>query len=258
MSREGDTFTAVLPRPRMTAQKVRYFIEATGTTASSVQGAENVVEVVGAESACGGRRVGEALASAQVVVEVPPGAPLVPPVPQGFSPVGASAVEGSVVARKSRHKGLWLGLGGAALGGAVAASQLSAGDSATGQVAGPLHPGFALVTTFPQSGGIVSVSRPFVELRIRVVPFELMRNANVTARLYSSSEPSRTCGVMRQSVFELRPDYAQQVRLFILEDPEPCGAVDRVHVELFDAEGRQVLSTGSSQPDLVISLNFSP
>jgi hypothetical protein len=259
MAREGDTLSAVLPRPRMAVGRVRYVIEVTDSAAASVRDKEHVVEVVGAANACGDGKVAERADTAQVVVEVPPGAPLIPPVPQGFSPVGASAVEGSLdLVRKSRHKGLLLALGGVALGGAVAASQLSGESPPPVESSGPPIPGFTLVNTFPSMGGIVSLRSPFIEVRLRVVPPEYMRSPTLRARLYSAAEPSRTCGTMRAPIFELSPGMAQTVRLFILEEATPCNPVDRVHLALQDAQGREVLSTGTSQPDLVISLVFAP
>jgi hypothetical protein len=259
MMREGDRLSAVLPRPRMSVGKVRYVIEVTDAAAAVARDEEHVVEVVGAANACGAGDVAPRVETAQVVVEVPPGAPLVPPVPQGFSPVGASAVEGSLdLVRKSRHKGLLLALGGVALGGAAAASQLSAESPPQVESSGPPIPGFTLVNTFPSMGGIVSLGRPFVEVRLRVVPPEYLRSPTLRARLYSAAEPARTCGTMRAPIFELSPGFAQTVRLFILEEAAPCNPVDRVHLELQDAQGREVLSTGTSQPDLVINLVFTP
>jgi hypothetical protein len=244
----------------MTVGKVRYVIEVTDAAAASVRDEEHVVEVVGAASGCGGGKVAETVGTAEITVEVPPGAPLVPPVPQGFSPVGASAVEGSLALMQKRggHKGLFLGLGGAVLGGAAAASQLRTDPPPTRPSSGPIPPGFLVVSTFPSTGGTVSVSRPLIQVVIRVVPPEPLPTGTLNARLYSSGEPALTCGRMRLNVLALDPITPQIVRFTVLEDASACGSVDRIQVSLQDSQGRVVLATGTSDPDLVISLVFGP
>src|SRR5262245_39355855 len=82
-----DGFTAVLPRPRLSAQKIHYRFEATRRDAGVSPSQEYVATVVESASACAG--AAETVPSASVLVDVPPGAPMVPPVPAGFDPVGA-------------------------------------------------------------------------------------------------------------------------------------------------------------------------
>lgn len=85
---EDGRFVALLPRPRLAAQRIHYRFEATGPDAGSVSSPEYAADVVADRAACAGR-VAETASAARVLVDVPPGAPAVPPVPAGFDPVGA-------------------------------------------------------------------------------------------------------------------------------------------------------------------------
>jgi hypothetical protein len=260
MTREGDTLSGVLPRPRMSVGRVRYVIEVTDAAATSVRDQEHVADVVGAAEACGNGKVAEVALSPQLVVEVPPGAPLIPPVPQGFSPVGATAVEGSLdlMHKGGGHKGLFLVLGGVALGGAAAASQLSTAEPPHPPVAGPPLPGFTVISSFPSQGGVVSVSHPFITLDIRVVPPGDVPAGTLSARLYSADEPSRTCGRMHAAIIALAPGDLTVVRLGTLDEAMACGNVDRIQLSLLDTQGRVTFATGGSLPDPPISMVFAP
>ena len=84
----ADGFVATLPRPRLSARMVLYRFEATRSGAAAVTSIEYSATVVADAGACAGA-LADSVQSARVLVDVPPGAPLVPPVPAGFDPVGA-------------------------------------------------------------------------------------------------------------------------------------------------------------------------
>jgi hypothetical protein len=92
MHRRGSGFLAVLPKPRPSAQRVHYYVEATAPGRPRARGPQLSAPVVEDAARCGGAPA-EMVESAAVGVRVPRGAPAVPPVPPGFSPVGAAAIE---------------------------------------------------------------------------------------------------------------------------------------------------------------------
>jgi hypothetical protein len=255
MTREGDGFTALLPRPRISAGSVRYRIEVTDDSATVFVDEEHVLEVVAAADACGGGQMAETVASARVLVEVPPGAPLVPPVPQGFSPVGAEAIGGSAgAAGKGGHKGLLLALVGVGAAGA-AASQLLGGE-------GEARPGPQLDVTLkfssPPSGSTISVSREEFVLVLGLVIPDSPPVVTVRARVYSSMAASLTCGTLGVT-FNAPVGTAYDVVLRGFESVSACGAVDRVQVSVEDDRGRVIVATGTpGRPDFVVSYVFAP
>jgi hypothetical protein len=118
MTSAGGQWTAALPRPQSLLKGFEYEIALTGTDAQSVTRGPVAVEVR-RDCPAAGTAVAEA-----IVVQVPPGAPAVPPVPAGFSPVG---VTGPPVVKKS-HGGLKV-LGGVAVAGAGAGVAAAVGST---------------------------------------------------------------------------------------------------------------------------------
>lgn len=114
MSASGEDWGASLPRPLASLPRFEYEVALTGSDAAAAATGPIAVEVRGDCAAPG------TAAAQSIAVLVPPGAPLVPPVPPGFSPVG---VTGPPVAKKS-HKGLKIvgGVAVAAVGAGVAAA----------------------------------------------------------------------------------------------------------------------------------------
>ena len=253
MVRQGDSFVAVLPRPRISARRVHYAIEATDASAAVFRDDEHVAEVVGAPEACGDRPVAETVGAARVVVELPSGAPLVPPVPRGFSPVGATAVAG-ILAKKGGHKGLWLALAGVGAAGAAASQLIGQEAEAPTQA----QPGVTLQGSSPSPGSTVSVSRSEFALALWIVLPESPPVVTVRARLYNSVSPTLACGTMRET-FSAPPDAAYNVILRGFETASPCGVVDRAQISVEDDQGRVILATGTSgRPDFVIAYVFVP
>jgi hypothetical protein len=125
MRPEGGAWTARLPR--VTRDRFEYQILLQGPTldAPSVT-ASHLVDVVGDPAACSTSSV--AAVDSQILVHVPDGAPLVPPVPPGFSPVGVLAV--SEVEEGGRSKLLLAAAAVVPLGvGAAAVAASSSGGS---------------------------------------------------------------------------------------------------------------------------------
>ena len=125
MATEGSLWTAVMPRPIRPLAALEYRI----TTRSSIAGEESTPPIavrVGDRPECPGDERSLPAVDAPIVVRVPRGAPLVPPVPSGFSPAGVVAAEDrasmSVLKTIAIGAGLAGGIAaGVALGGAAAA-----------------------------------------------------------------------------------------------------------------------------------------
>jgi hypothetical protein len=115
MKPEGDVFAGVLPKPRAGLKGLRYYIEATDHELRTTRTAEHEVLVAAGPAACQDARVAGSLASAEVALEVPAGAPTVP---AGFSSAGIAAAAAGVVA-------------GAATGAAVAGAAAGGGGAST-------------------------------------------------------------------------------------------------------------------------------
>ena len=141
MTPSDGAWTAALPRPQSLLKGFEYQVALTGADAQSVTRGPVTVEV---RSDC--PAAGTAVADA-IVVQVPPGAPLVPPVPPGFSPVG---VTGPPVA-KSSHRGLKV-LGGVAVAGVGAGVAAAVGSTTHAAPEEPQALTFAFDGVTPQPG----------------------------------------------------------------------------------------------------------
>jgi hypothetical protein len=151
MTGRDGAWTALLPRPTTALGRFEYRVVLTGTDAASV-----TTQPLGVSVAADCPAVeGTALAAA-IVVHVPPGAPAIPPVPPGFSPVGATAPQAAAAAAKKGLSGgkLLLGAGVLAAAGAGAALAVDEGEP------GPLDvPGFRFDRTMPPPGATISEPR---------------------------------------------------------------------------------------------------
>jgi len=151
-ARDGE-WTALLPRPTAALGRFEYRVVLTGTDAASVTtqplGVSVAADCPAAE--------GTAVVAAAIVVHVPPGAPAIPPVPPGFSPVGATAPQPA--ARAAGKGGLSGGkvlLGAGVLAAAGAGAALAVGEDEPG----PLDvPGFHFDRTMPPPGSTISEPR---------------------------------------------------------------------------------------------------
>jgi hypothetical protein len=122
MSEVDGEWTAFLPRPARTLARLEYRIVATGT------GGPGATPPAAPRLAAAGQTcdaVAQVSVETPIVVTVPPGAPVVPPVPAGFSPAG-------VVAAKERPRSnLALKIAGGVVVAGVAAAALGGAAEAT-------------------------------------------------------------------------------------------------------------------------------
>jgi hypothetical protein len=154
MAAEGTKWSAFLPRPIQPLARLEYRIVMRSSDASEVATPAIPVPVGGDAKCAGSPAQSSAEVAAPIVVRVPEGAPLVPPVPAGFSPAGVVAAEDPV--RSSRLKTAVIGAG---LAGGVAAA-VALGDEALTLSDLLISPTFAFSGTTPQPGSVLSVGDP--------------------------------------------------------------------------------------------------
>lgn len=131
MKSEGATFVGVLPKPKRSLKSFRYYIEVTDKALGTNRTADYTASVVESSSACQGRILAGALASAAVVLQGPAGAV---GLPVGFASAGVVAAGSSA------------GTAGAAVGGG--------GSLSTGAVVGIVGGvGAAAVAAVAAKGG---------------------------------------------------------------------------------------------------------
>lgn len=148
---DGGSWVAYLPRATRGLPQLDYRIVMTGADTTSAATAPVSVRVADpAECASA------ALSSlaAPIVVAVPAGAPVVPPVPGGFSPAGVLAAEGPPPSHKGRT------IAGAVAGVAVIGATAAAvgGASAERETTLPELPAFRFNGTSPTPGSVISTN----------------------------------------------------------------------------------------------------
>ena len=151
MTGRDGAWTALLPRPTTALGRFEYRVVLTGTDAASV-----TTQPLGVSVAAGCPAVEGTGLAAAIVVHVPPGAPAIPPVPPGFSPVGATAPQAAAATAKKGLSGgkVLLGAGVLAAAGVGAALAVHQGEP------GPLDvPGFRFDRTMPPPGATISEPR---------------------------------------------------------------------------------------------------
>ncbi|MET0554187.1 MAG: hypothetical protein ABW221_14185 [Vicinamibacteria bacterium] len=158
VSSEGE-WRASLPRPLASLPRFEYQASLTGTDAQSASTAPIAVEVRSDCPAAG------AVAVSPIAVQVPPGAPLVPPVPAGFSPVGAT---GPAVVKGGGHRGLKI-LGGAVVAAAGAGLATVVGSSTPAVSTAAVFPVFSFDGTFPPPGSTIH-AREGLTVFVRMTP----------------------------------------------------------------------------------------
>ena len=153
MTREADGWAAFLPRPAQTVGEIEYRI---ATTDAGARRAESPIfrAKVGAPGECDD--AGRASVDAPIVVQVPEGAPVVPPVPAGLSPAGVVAAEAPK--RSNRALKIAGGVAAVAIIGATAASTAET----TGETPGtgvPTVPPISFNFTDPAPGSSFNYNR---------------------------------------------------------------------------------------------------
>jgi len=201
MTSEAGTWSAYLPRPTGRLARIEYRIAVTGADSSSASSGPHAVPVAaecpGAESAVE--------VPSPILVRVPKDAPVVPPVPVGFSPAGVLLANAPPPKAASKLKGAaWIAGGVAIAGGAVAAT-------AGGENVEPAAlPAFEYFSTFitPSSATLITLGTSSISAVVTVrggplVPLtaiwrlELLRGGDECAFAADVTElaPTRPLGV---------------------------------------------------------------
>jgi hypothetical protein len=160
MKAENGEWSAVLPRPMASLTGFEYRISMAGEGSEASQTPTYAVTVGPDPSACGEAAL--SAVSASIVVRVPQGAPLVPPVPRGFNPSGVVGTDES--APPGSKKALVIG-GAAAVAGGLAAVALMSGSEA---LVPPDLPDFAVEGSIPAPGSTVSLNGDTIQVFVRM------------------------------------------------------------------------------------------
>lgn len=160
MKPEDGEWAAVLPRPMASLAGFEYRISMAGEGPETSQTPAYAVKVAPDPSACAGAAL--SAVNASIVVHVPQGAPVVPPVPRGFNPGGVVGTDEGAPARSK--KALVLG-GAAAVAGGVAAVALRSGSE---EAAASDLPDFVVEGSIPAPGNTVSLSGDTIQVLVRM------------------------------------------------------------------------------------------
>ena len=162
MTREADGWAAFLPRPAVTLGEIEYRIATADAGARRVETASHRAKV-GAPGECDD--VGRASVDAPIVVTVPAGAPLVPPVPAGFSPAGV------VAAAPPRRSNVLLKIAGGVAAAAVIGVTAAATAESTGSpptMGAPTVPTISFNSIEPLPGSTVNYNRERIVVHMRM------------------------------------------------------------------------------------------
>ena len=165
MKAEGGEWSAILPRPTAALPGFDYSISMAAEGAKASETPVFTVAVRDDPAACGAPA--QSAVSSSIVVRVPPGAPLVPPVPRGFNPTGVVAAQEREPAKSK--KGLIIAGTAAAAAAMAALGVAGSSEGAPGPPSEPLDvPDFVVEGTSPPSGSTISVSQGNVQLLVRM------------------------------------------------------------------------------------------
>jgi hypothetical protein len=243
LQRTAEDFVAVLPKPRPSAQRIHYFVEAHGQ-GGRARSPEAVLRVVEDPSECTGP-VAAAVESASIVVRVPRGAPPVPPVPPGFVPAGARSAPDTA---RRRLRGNLLVAGGlaAAVGGLVA---IPHGDTpAAGPQPAPNQ--IQYLDSVPPPGSRLSLSdAPTMTLRVRVRVGQPVGPGLIRMSLFRQVAPGAPCAVLLGSHAGFQPGTQDVTISGGFAQAMSCQPADRLRLTLEEA-GRVIVTTGTPEvPD---------
>ncbi len=159
---EDGAWTGVLPRSSQSLSRLEYRIVMTGSDVEATVTPPIGVVVSHDPAACASDA--RASVSSSIVVRVPPGAPIVPPVPAGFNPAGVVEAQ-ERQPPKSRKTFVILGSLGAAgaIAGAVAAG---ASDSPPPALK---VPGFEFEYAYPPPGSTLSIKNDTLNVSLKLI-----------------------------------------------------------------------------------------
>lgn len=159
MRGEAGSWSAVLPRPSASLGRFEYRIVMTEPSLET--SATPPIAVAVGEDACAS--AAQAAVDSSIVVRVPPGAPVVPPVPSGFNPAGVVAAQEREAPKSKTKLALLGGLGAA---GAIAAVALASAPE-PGSTGSDL-PFFAFNGTIPNPDSTISLSRDAIQVLVEM------------------------------------------------------------------------------------------
>ena len=162
MTADGATWSALLPRPVAPLTQFEYRIVMTATDLRIAETVAFQVRVAEAEATCTDGPPSSVAVTAPIVVRVPAGAPVMPPVPPGFSPAGVVAAAGPKPQDKwSIVK--WIAGAGAAAGIGAVATGVGSEPKELPDVSD-----FRVLGTAPSPGSEISVSRDHMSVFVEV------------------------------------------------------------------------------------------
>ena len=193
MTEKDAEWSATLPRPSRSLGRFEYRVRMTSADPVTTETPPATVSVRDDPAACAS--AGLSSVSSSIVVRVPPGAPVVPPVPAGFSPTGVVVAQEREPAKSKRTPML---VGGVAVAGVIAGA-LAAGAPGTAPSALDI-PSFSFDGTSPNPDTTLSVrSRLSVFVRMSREPEQPLTFAwRFDLR---SAEPSGAVCVYMSDVF---------------------------------------------------------
>jgi hypothetical protein len=164
MREAGDRFVASLPKPKAGLGAFRYFIDAVDQAAAGSRTEEFEVKVAdGTTAEC---PAGATTVAGGLQVEVPPGAPSRPPVPEGFHGSGVKGSGGSDIGVFYLPPKLAAVIGVTTIAGGAAVAAHAIYDKPP---AGPNNPAeLVIVSATPPIGSTISVSRDTFTFRLQV------------------------------------------------------------------------------------------
>jgi hypothetical protein len=190
MAAEGAAWSALLPRAMTSLSAFQYRIVMTGRTLATATTAPVAVDVSSNECAVATQNA----LDSSIVVRIPPGAPIVPPVPPGFSPAGVVAAQ-QPEPRRSRKAAVLVAGAGAI--GVTAAVLASSGTAST-----PVLdiPSFTFSGTLPNPGTVLSLSRGSLAVLV-TMSREPARPLDLAWRLELRADPGGPVCLVMQDQF---------------------------------------------------------
>lgn len=248
MRRTGEGFLAVLPKPRPSARRIHYVVEVLSPGRPRGRGQQLSAPVVEEVADCPGTPA-ETVESAAIGVKVPKGAPMVPPVPPGFVPVGAVNTE----KMKPGKSTVPLIVTGALAGVAGAVFALPDPDATHSGQTGVTDEINFLDSNPPPDSRFSLRALPTLTVRLRVLSRRAIGPGNVRVILFRSffgAGPQTPCGVLLAPHGGFPAGSAREIQVSgPLQNAMVCQPADRMRLAV-EENDVVVLSTGPAKsPD---------
>jgi hypothetical protein len=245
MRRSGEGFLAVLPKPRASARRIHYMVEVLAVGRPRGRGQQLSAPVVEEPSACAGPPA-ETVESAAVGVKVPKGAPVVPPVPPGFVPVGAVNIE-----KPSQGDGktpLYVA-GGLTL---LAAGIFALPDAETPQPAEAPSDEIVFLDASPPPDSRLSLrALPALSVRVRVRTQRAIAPGNLRVTLLRGLSGGLPCAVLLAPHPGFPAGAAQEIQVSgPLQGAMVCQPADRMRLAVEEGDRVAITTGGVRLPDV--------